>query len=61
MKKSINILMAGAFVAAIMGLTSCDDFLKESRSTLRLQQNSGKLLMTLSRVLQHSISVVCPT
>lgn len=29
MKKSINILMAGAFVAATMGLTSCDDFLKE--------------------------------
>lgn len=61
MKKSINILMAGAFVAATMGLTSCDDFLKESHSTLRLQQNSGKLLMTLSRVLQHSISAVCPT
>lgn len=53
--------MAGAFVAATMGLTSCDDFLKEIRSTLRLQQNSGKLLMTLSRVLQHSITVVCPT
>ena len=30
MKKSINILMAGAFVAATMGLTSCDDFLKEN-------------------------------
>ena len=29
MKKSINILMAGVFVAATMGLTSCDDFLKE--------------------------------
>ena len=57
MKKSINILMAGAFVAATMGLTSCDDFLKEKP----LQQNSGKLLMTLSRVLQHSISAVCPT
>ena len=42
MKKSINILMAGAFVAATMGLTSCDDFLKENppkeeRVTLALE------------------------
>ncbi len=30
MKKSINILVAGVVVASSMGLTSCDDFLKEN-------------------------------
>lgn len=61
MKKSINILMAGAFVAATMGLTSCDDFLKENPLDAKASTEFWKTADDASRVLQHSITVVCPT